>query len=827
MVGIRRGAPPRLRGVGKSSGGGTTWNSSSMIKTCFVGVVALYGFSILVSLIRAPSTESKRTGNSGGNMGVQEVLKNSHLRIPPKQQQQQQQQSDRNHNLKVEVAAPGKDLADLAAAKPYQKPPPPIHNDDYHLEEPDIHMQLPDPTTSVAKQNPADKAPPPPPQGMNNNINDSKGSPINQIVVNKKGTGSTTVAYVRDFQTERDSPAFRRWSVQANDSSKAVAAMVKELKVTGCLQLENIGGHRRWNIQAACLDPDTPQIAYNTANFGRTWCGQEIQPHSAMVMSERCNDSTVHIFPHEQTAPVSGRGMPPMILKSSLDKVQDESTLQTVECDIPCLQEPGLAVMVESLEYRYFEGENWEIIQTLANSYSDPSARIERIDYRHDKYYSTQSFLSSVPLSFYDPEKFILRNRPPISYESAKPKAVYMINEACASPGSKRQKYFAAIDSAFSVDSVGDCHHNTEIPQGMTIATMEGRIEIMKQYRFVLAFDRTKEKDHISDIIWEALISGSVPVIVGADNMRNHLPAHSYIDSGSYSDWDELAQAIKNINEDKDKWESYHAWRTDEAALAKFEAMYEFTKTSPTCRLCRWGYAKKYGMGWDQVKQQVTETHLPRNLCTTSPKGLASKPFQEEWISRNEDDEIVVNREDENATDESCTPLAKSVIDNKSTYKIDRTLVEHDGVTDLIVTDIERETTKQELVLRLHFPGVRNSDGAHFVNTHTTVNDLTHGQFVSSASMQDDFTKVTVLADWSTSIKCPKDSILEIVVVEQHENEEQPTKPLWPNIPKRLRIIVEDMNVIHDKMTEYFPSSFAATMIKDFVDPLEIYYADS
>jgi hypothetical protein len=83
---------------------------------------------------------------------------------------------------------------------------------------------------------------------------------------------------------------------------------------------------------------------------------------------------------------------------------------------------------------------------------------------------------------------------------------------------------------------------------------------------------------------------------------------------------------------------------------------------------------------------------------------------------------------------------------------------------------------------------------------------------------------VTIVADWVTKIWSPDEGMLEIVVVEKDENDKQPKSPLLPHIPKRMRIIIEDMNSIHDKMTEYFPSSFASRVIKDFVDPLEIYY---
>lgn len=795
MVGIRRSAP-RLRGVGKSSKGSSSRSLLGYAPIVLVGLVAVYGITMLITL--SGSSSSGVRGASGGPMSVSDVLKNSHAYLPKKE------------------VPPAKDLANLAAVPETPlRPPPPVQKYDHHLEDPDIHMLHPDAEKEPARQGSVEIA-----------VDGSRGAPIHHIVLDKKGTGSTNVAYVQDFQYDRQNPTFRGVDLKMIDSATQVARLVQEFKVTSCKSVEKIhDGHYSWTMQAPCLDPDTPQIAYNPTGFDRIWCGQEIAPGKAVIMSEHCTDPTVHLFPVE-TPPSTGTGMPPMILQSHSGPVNDASQLQTVECDIPCKQEPGLRISEDNLEL-HFHGENWMITQTLADSYMNNYAKIERTDYRIDHYYSTQSFKSSVPLTYYDPEKFSLRNRPPISFDSAKPKAIYLIDTMCGSPGSKRQKYFAAIANRFSVDSMGDCHHNTDVPPGMTKDTFEGRIELMKQYRFVLAFDPTKEKDHISPVVWEALISGSVPVIVSADNIRSHLPPNSFIDSGMYSDWDDLADGIKKINDNKEQWESYHAWRTDEVALAKFEALYEFSKTDPTCRLCRWGYAKKYGLGWDHATQKVTENHLPRSLCTTATKGLASRPFQEEWISRNEENAIVVNIGDDPGSELCTETLAEATIDNGSTYKIQRTLSFHDGVTDILVTDIERESPTQELVLRLHFPGVQNSDGAHFVNTHTTVRGMQHTQLVSSASMQDDYSKITVLADWATSISCPMEGVLELVVVEAHENEEQASKPLWPNIPRRIRVITEDMNVIHDKMTEYFPSSFATKLIRDFVDPLEVYFADA
>jgi hypothetical protein len=788
---VRRQTPRTLHG--RKHGG---LSPSVYVRGGMIVIATIFGASMLVSLFK---TQSPSLLDVSDSLRVPQVRDSVHLRIA----------REREGSLPADLHR-----IKMIGSKNDVEPPLSIPKYDHHLEEPDIHMHIAQESkpASIGEKKLTSSRP-----------DVASAQPNHQLVANKKGTGPTKVAYVNDVAGDRLHPVFGKVAIDGSGKSDIVASKVQKQKVAPCLKLESIGGYHRWTKEAQCLEADTPQIAYNTASFPRVWCEQEIGPGAAVIMRETCNDPIVQLF-GTKTASPSGRGMPPMILQNSesITSVLDASSLQSVDCDIPCLQQPATASgLVSRIS---FAGESWTIQQTMVEPSVNPNAHVERTNYRLDVFYSTPCFKSDVPLTLYDPIQFSLRNRPAVSYDKALPKAVYMVNGVCSPASSRRNKYVSTLHiKGFPVVSMGECDHNADVPQGMSIETSEGRIAIMKNYRFVLAFDQTNDKDYISTMVWEALVSGSVPVVVGADNLRNHLPLNSFVDSGSYgaTGWEEMADAVIDINESREKWESYHAWRTDEAELAKFESLYEFSKTNPTCRLCRWGYAKKYGLGWDHTSQRVTETRLSRALCTTETSGLASKPFQEEWISRNEENDIAVR--DEGGT-EKCSTTAVSTIDNRSTYKVERSLLEHDGIIDLIVNDIQRESTMQELVLRLNFVGLRNSDGASFRNTHTLVKDLTHGPVVSSMSIQDDFSKVTILTDWVTSITSPAEGVVEIVVLEQHENEEQPKSPLSP-IPKRVRVIVEDMDVVNDKMTEYFPSPFAKRVIKDFVDPLEIYYA--
>jgi hypothetical protein len=160
---------------------------------------------------------------------------------------------------------------------------------------------------------------------------------------------------------------------------------------------------------------------------------------------------------------------------------------------------------------------------------------------------------------------------------------------------------------------------------GETIATLPGRISLAKKNRMALAFEAGTEKDYMTEITWEALLSGAVPVILGAANTMEILPANSAIDAKKFQSWDTMAAYVKLVSENKTLWESHQAWRNDETELAAFEKRFNFTKTTPECRMCRWAYAKMYGLGWDHEQQEVKEPRIARQMCLEEGKKLVTK----------------------------------------------------------------------------------------------------------------------------------------------------------------------------------------------------------
>jgi Glycosyltransferase family 10 (fucosyltransferase) C-term len=826
--------------AGSSVGSGKSSSSSSAtvlaIRVIIIVIIAIQGVRMFMSSSSSSSSSSTPSGTSSGNgssivqpLGLGERLQDSKQHPGNIRKPQQQQQSTIKHPPQpppvdpIEVNSEDEEKNDGGGSDADADSDNEANDDEDEKENNDSNDENEDPAVEDHDegQDHDDEAPQ---QHKTNSAaagagglaSPTSGAEKNPIVVEKKGTGPTEVGYVKDFVHERSNPVHRTKKVELKDVTKDVATLVHEDSVTPCETLEGDYLTTTVQVNPKCLDSDTPLIAYNPETFPRTWCGQNIPPGSAVTMTEHCSDPIVHLFLNVDdegaVPPVSGEHMPPIIIKTNRESLAKDLTLESVECNISCRIEKGMRHTGGDL---YIDGEeSWTITQTLADGYYDASAKIERTDFMKDRYYSTQWFKSDIPLTHYDFGQYNLRDRTPVDFDTAKPAAIYLADSNCAASATKRLKYFGSLKEVITVDSYGSCGHNKDVPDGINLELLDDRLVLMREYRFVLALDTASSKDHISPIVWEALISGAVPIVVGADNIRAHLPEKSFISRLDFSHWDELSEYVKKVMDDKELWQSYHAWREDENAIAAVETKYAFSKTSPSCRLCRWAYAKKYGLGWDHEQQQVRGVSKVQKekFCTTADNGLVSKPFSEEWIFRNGDTETVLK---EDSVHEACSSLNSSGDIDVGSFNCHRTVARHDGVIDIFISEIKNDSSEGGAVLRLSFPGIRNPDGASFMDTHTTIATI-KGPLVSSATIQDDMVKISVLADWNTSIVGVEEGIIEVAVNADTNDR-----------TRRIRIIMEEMNAVHDKLTEFYPSSFYLRTAKDFIDPLPIFFANS
>ncbi|GAX26917.1 hypothetical protein FisN_9Lh215 [Fistulifera solaris] len=618
-------------------------------------------------------------------------------------------------------------------------------------------------------------------------------------VLTKHGTGPTKVGFVADFEHDRQHAAFRQHPLPKKGRHiHKVAELLNEdvNSIHDCEYIED----RRWRQHKTCRDPDTELVVYNPAAFPKIFCGHQVKPLQAVKLPEHCHEP-IHLSPDEKDPPIHGPGMHPVIIQTTFGTKVHEDVHKVKHCDIPCQIEGG-AFKAREL---FIAGSDWRISRIWDDPYINPNARVERTDYRRDIFYSTTSFDSSIPLTFYDFAKYNLRESPILEFDKLSNKATYLLDAKCNASPIRRQKWFAAVDAVMETEAYGSCYHNKDLEEGETIETMEGRIKLYQKNRIALVFETGSEKDHITEMVWESLMSGSVPAILGASNLAKHLPRNSAIFASDFNSWDKFANYTKYVASDKNLWESYQAWKKDEKELAAFEDRYSFARTDENCRMCRWAYSKLYGLGWNHAKQEVTATHIERKLCVDAETKRVVHPFTEHWT----DASPILDKNEE------CPGygVASDAEIKLPGATIKRTVYHHDGVTDMVFHDIEG--VDDDIVLRIEI-AVKNPEGAFFRDTHTLVKG-SHTPLVSSATIQDRYSKVTVLANWETTIISPKEGVVEIHFP-SHKDDDADTEL------RRVRVVTEDLIELYDKLTEYYPSSFTKTMIQDFMDPLEMYY---
>ncbi|KAJ6291566.1 hypothetical protein OIU76_023608 [Salix suchowensis] len=107
----------------------------------------------------------------------------------------------------------------------------------------------------------------------------------------------------------------------------------------------------------------------------------------------------------------------------------------------------------------------------------------------------------------------------------------------------------------------------------------------MSHYKFVLAIENTWTESYVTEKLFYALDSGSVPIYFGAPNVLEFVPPHSIIDGNKFKSMEELASYVKNIASDPVAYAEYHAWRRC-GVLGNYGKTRAASLDTLPCRLC-------------------------------------------------------------------------------------------------------------------------------------------------------------------------------------------------------------------------------------------------
>ncbi|MEO8485856.1 MAG: glycosyltransferase family 10 [Betaproteobacteria bacterium] len=170
---------------------------------------------------------------------------------------------------------------------------------------------------------------------------------------------------------------------------------------------------------------------------------------------------------------------------------------------------------------------------------------------------------------------------PPGTKSEAAP-AVYIASNPRNRSG--RDDYVAELMRHLPVDSYGTQLRNR------TLEGDDGRrtkLLTIARYRFTLAFENSIAPDYVTEKFFDALIAGSVPVVLGAPNVRDFAPsAHSYIDKADFDGPAALAAYLRGLAADETAYAEYLAWKRS-GLSPEFGAMLSAGRPDPWTRLAR------------------------------------------------------------------------------------------------------------------------------------------------------------------------------------------------------------------------------------------------
>jgi hypothetical protein len=142
----------------------------------------------------------------------------------------------------------------------------------------------------------------------------------------------------------------------------------------------------------------------------------------------------------------------------------------------------------------------------------------------------------------------------------------------------------AELSRYIRIDSYGRHFNNRTVA-----APDRGRatkLETIARYSFCLALENSIEPDYVTEKIFDAFAAGTVPIYLGAPNVAEFVPAHSYIDAGAFPSVRDLASYLTDLTRSPHAYEAYHSWRSIPLPTALSERL-QVLETSSFSRLAK------------------------------------------------------------------------------------------------------------------------------------------------------------------------------------------------------------------------------------------------
>ena len=127
-----------------------------------------------------------------------------------------------------------------------------------------------------------------------------------------------------------------------------------------------------------------------------------------------------------------------------------------------------------------------------------------------------------------------------------------------------RNRFCELLSKYKPIDCLGSVMNNTDELKIMERKMMVGRKskyrikkEIQKKYKFSIAFENRSFPGYITEKIWDAFISGTIPIYWGCPEVSNFFNPASFVNCHDYASFSDVVERVKEIDNDPELYKSY------------------------------------------------------------------------------------------------------------------------------------------------------------------------------------------------------------------------------------------------------------------------------
>lgn len=143
----------------------------------------------------------------------------------------------------------------------------------------------------------------------------------------------------------------------------------------------------------------------------------------------------------------------------------------------------------------------------------------------------------------------------------------------------RRYQIINSLKSYIGVKIVGKC--GEPCPKGY-----HSCVDVIKHYKFYLAFENSDCIDYVTEKYWRALGMGQVPVVAWKQNMTSLVIPGSYINVYDFPSLDAACKYIQSVNNNRTLYNKYFLWKN----------LYKLDQINGFCNIC----------------EKLLDAHVPR-----------------------------------------------------------------------------------------------------------------------------------------------------------------------------------------------------------------------